>query len=80
MPKKRSTSASRRPFRADNLEQLAVEEVAPPRSGRGAGGRSESRSSTPGNDSSVVDRLFEDGGKTAHYMLRWVATTGEKGP
>ncbi len=21
-----------------------------------------------------------DGGKTAHYMLRWVATTGEKGP
>ncbi len=22
----------------------------------------------------------EDGGKTAHYMLRWVATTGEKGP
>ncbi len=22
----------------------------------------------------------EDGGQTAHYMLRWVATTGEKGP
>ena len=22
----------------------------------------------------------EDGGHTAHYMLRWVATTGEKGP
>lgn len=22
----------------------------------------------------------EDGGKTAHYMLRWVATAGEKGP
>jgi len=21
-----------------------------------------------------------DGGKTAHYMLRWVSTTGEKGP
>ena len=21
-----------------------------------------------------------DGGKTAHYMLRWIATTGEKGP
>ncbi len=20
-----------------------------------------------------------DGGKTAHYMLRWIATTGEKG-
>lgn len=22
----------------------------------------------------------EDGGKTAHDMLRWTATTGEKGP
>jgi len=21
-----------------------------------------------------------DAGKTAHYMLRWVSTTGEKGP
>ncbi len=21
-----------------------------------------------------------DGGQTAHYMLRWVNTTGEKGP
>ncbi len=21
-----------------------------------------------------------DGGKTAHYLLRWVGTTGEKGP
>ncbi|MCK4660107.1 MAG: hypothetical protein KAV82_11350 [Phycisphaerae bacterium] len=28
----------------------------------------------------VVDYLGEDGGKTAHYILRWVATTGEKGP
>ena len=22
----------------------------------------------------------KDGGKTAHYMLRWVKTNGEKGP
>ena len=22
----------------------------------------------------------EDGGKTTHYMLGWLATTGEKGP
>ncbi len=28
----------------------------------------------------VADYPGEDGGKTAHYMLRWVATTGEKGP
>ncbi|MCK4341889.1 MAG: hypothetical protein KAY37_09230 [Phycisphaerae bacterium] len=28
----------------------------------------------------VVDCPGEGGGKTAHYMLRWVATTGEKGP
>ena len=28
----------------------------------------------------VADFPGEDGGKTAHYMLRWVATTGEKGP
>ena len=28
----------------------------------------------------VVDYPGEDAGKTAHYMLRWVATTGEKGP
>ena len=28
----------------------------------------------------VADYAGEDGGKTAHYMLRWVATTGEKGP
>ena len=21
-----------------------------------------------------------DGGQTAHYMLRWVSTSGEKGP
>ncbi len=28
----------------------------------------------------VVDYPGEDGDKTAHYMLRWVATTGEKGP
>gem|GEM_PF-5470634 len=28
----------------------------------------------------VVDYPAEGGGKTAHYMLRWVATTGEKGP
>ncbi len=27
----------------------------------------------------VVDYPGEDGGKTAHYMLRWVATTGERG-
>ncbi len=27
----------------------------------------------------VVDYPGQDGGKTAHYMLRWVATTGEKG-
>ncbi|MCH8967934.1 MAG: hypothetical protein IIA66_02310 [Planctomycetes bacterium] len=29
---------------------------------------------------SVVDYPGEDGGKTAHYTPRWVATTGEKGP
>jgi len=28
----------------------------------------------------VVDYQGQDGGETAHYMLRWVATTGEKGP
>jgi len=28
----------------------------------------------------VADFPGEAGGKTAHYMLRWVATTGEKGP
>lgn len=28
----------------------------------------------------VVDYLAEDAGKTAHYMLPWVATPGEKGP
>ena len=28
----------------------------------------------------VADFPGEDGGKTAHYMLRWVATSGEKGP
>ena len=43
-------------------------------------GRSASGSSTPGNDSSVVDYLGADVGKTAHYMLRRVVTTGEKGP
>ncbi|MCK4341221.1 MAG: hypothetical protein KAY37_05795 [Phycisphaerae bacterium] len=26
----------------------------------------------------VVDYPGEDGGKTAHYVLRWVATTSEK--
>ncbi len=28
----------------------------------------------------VADYPGEDGGNTAHYMLRWVATTGKKGP
>ncbi len=28
----------------------------------------------------VVDYRGEDGGKTAHYMRRWVAAAGEKGP
>lgn len=28
----------------------------------------------------MVDFPTEDGGKTAHYMLRSVTTTGEKGP
>ncbi len=28
----------------------------------------------------VADYPGEDGGKTTHYMLRWVATTAEKGP
>ncbi|MFH1748501.1 MAG: hypothetical protein ABIG44_15815 [Planctomycetota bacterium] len=28
----------------------------------------------------VADYPGEGAGKTAHYMLRWVATTGEKGP
>ena len=28
----------------------------------------------------LVDYPGENGGKTAHYMLRCVATTGEKGP
>jgi hypothetical protein len=28
----------------------------------------------------VADYPGEDGGKTAHYMLRWVSTSGEKGP
>ena len=28
----------------------------------------------------VVDYPGEDGGKMAHYMLRWVTTTGENGP
>ena len=28
----------------------------------------------------VVDYPGEDGGKTAHYMLRWVATSTEKRP
>lgn len=28
----------------------------------------------------VTDYPGEDAGKTAHYMLRWVAATGEKGP
>ena len=28
----------------------------------------------------VADYPGECGGKTAHYMLRWVATTGERGP
>jgi hypothetical protein len=28
----------------------------------------------------VVDYPGEDGGKRTHYMLRWVSTTGEKGP
>ena len=28
----------------------------------------------------TADYGGEDGGKTAHYMLRWVNTTGEKGP
>ena len=27
----------------------------------------------------VLDHHSKDGGKTAHYMLRWIATTGEKG-
>ncbi|MCH7870693.1 MAG: hypothetical protein IID33_03235 [Planctomycetes bacterium] len=28
----------------------------------------------------VAEFPGEHGGKTAHYMLRWIATTGEKGP
>ncbi|GAF82962.1 unnamed protein product [marine sediment metagenome] len=28
----------------------------------------------------VVDYLAEDAGQTAHYMLHWGGTTGEKGP
>ncbi len=28
----------------------------------------------------MVDCPREDGGKTARYVLRWVTTTGEKGP
>ena len=28
----------------------------------------------------LVDYPGEDGGKTSHHVLRWVATTGEKGP
>ena len=28
----------------------------------------------------VANYPGEDGGQTAHYMLRWVGTTGEKGP
>ncbi len=28
----------------------------------------------------VIDYLGEDGDKTAQYMLRWIATTGERGP
>lgn len=28
----------------------------------------------------VIDYPVEDGGKTAQYMLRWVAPTGDKGP
>ena len=28
----------------------------------------------------VAEYKGADGGQTAHYMLRWVATTGEKGP
>ncbi len=28
----------------------------------------------------VADYPGEDAGKTAHYMLRWVSTSGEKGP
>ena len=36
-------------------------------------------SSVDTRTSYVVDYSGEDGGKTAHYMLRWVARTGEKG-
>ena len=28
----------------------------------------------------IADFSGEDGSKTAHYMLRWVASTGERGP
>ena len=28
----------------------------------------------------VIDYPGDDGGNTAHYVLKWVATTGEKGP
>ena len=28
----------------------------------------------------IVEYDGADGGKTAHYMLRWVRTGGEKGP
>ena len=28
----------------------------------------------------MVDYPGEDDGKATHYMLRWVGTTGEKGP
>ena len=28
----------------------------------------------------VLNYHSKDAGKTAHYMLRWVATAGEKGP
>ena len=28
----------------------------------------------------TADFTGEDAGQTAHYMLRWVTTTGEKGP
>lgn len=32
------------------------------------------------NDESTTDFDGADAGKTPHYMLRWVSTTGEKGP
>ncbi len=34
----------------------------------------------PGNEATRQTVAGEDGGQTAHYMLRWVSTGGEKGP